>query len=490
MAEEDYIKAPTSRLDANTVASSRAMDASRRATSDQRQGMAVERMLQRKWKRAVRKDDYGAMAAIGNEMKDMGLSRIGKGGIQSSEQNDLEAFRRAETARRTGNRAAKEMDAILGPDGEEPAKAGEAPPKEDAGAAIERDVANERSSEGAGYGRPAGTPSDPSSRLLAENNPAPSSTLAGKPKWQPDSRKQFIADLEKSDSFKRGDSEAIERAAKRGSKYGISKEQLELYANNEKASPSMGRALLEKKQKGGPDQKALEREESIKKRLWDPVKPGEETALEGATRVRNSGIKLDSIKEDIFDRELAIVDSEAKTRRLRGRDDMQPSPDPDFSESRALLEKKKEDKELAAQTKKAEMLEGLKAQGEADKWNVDPNKFLFDEAGVERIGVRDDPRYAALKLKKDAFEEAWWKEGKILPFGANKDAPAKQNALAKKLMIEKSIQQGVDISGFTKQDPEWHAQYESARMDDQKLKSAMASQQENQAQFNDMASAF
>ena len=487
MAEEDYIKAPTSRLDANTVASSRAMDAGRRAVSDQRQGMAVERMLQRKWKRAVRKDDYGAMAAIGNEMKGMGLSRIGKGGIQSSEQNDLEAFRRAETARRTGNRAAKEMDAILGPDGEEPAKAGEAPPKEDAGAAIEKNVANDRASADAGYGRPAGTPSDPSSRLLPENNPAPSSALAGKPKWQPDSRKQFIADLEKSDSFKRGDPEAIERAAKRGAKYGISKEQLMLRASGQNSRPSdVAKALeVDRQNESNPDILKPEPSKTVKKDM----------------RIR--GFDLQSISGDILDREIATFDSQAKTRRLLGRDEMQPSPDPDFSESRALVAKKKADKKLAAQEKKLgdkeANIRNSKAQQEADYWNVDPASIT---SGISTANIvdRSDPRYEAMKIKEESFNEASRLKytagsffdtihGRASADQLNKNS---QNYIndARQKMVSKAIERGVDISGFTKQDPEWHAQYQSAREDDQKIKSAMASLQETQSKYNDMASSF
>ena len=481
MAEEDYIKAPTSRLDANTVASSRAMDASRRAVSDQRQGMAVERMLQRKWKRAVRKDDYGAMAAIGNEMKGMGLSRIGKGGIQSSEQNDLEAFRRAETARRTGNRAAKEMDAILGPDGEEPAKAGEAPPKEDAGAAIEKNVANDRASADAGYGRPAGTPSDPASKLFPENNPAPSSAFGGKPKWQPDSRKQFIADLEKSDSFKRGDSEAIERAAKRGAKYGISKEQLMLRASGRDSRPSdVAKALeVDRQNESNPD--------ILKPEPSEILKPEPSEMVKEAMRIR--GLGLQSISKDILDRKLATVDSEAKTRRLLGRDEMQPSADPDFSESRALrgVGQKKRDAQFAENEKarKEELDQTI-------YWNTPEQEILGKkrDSNGRTFYRKDDPRYVPMKIKKEAYDSSLLVDFKT-PGGLNTPdiLERKRMTYIKNQMIGKAIELGTDISGFTKQDPEWHAQYQIAREDDQKLKSAMASLQETQAKYSDIASA-
>jgi hypothetical protein len=247
---------PQSRLDDRTLANSRAIDASRRAASDQRQRMGVERSMQRQFRRAVRHGDIQAISALGNQMDSMGLSRIGKGGIASAEENDAEAFRRAETQRQAGAQVGREIDAMTGRGGVSPVGMGarpdqgaEGPVMPSAGQQIEAATRtlNPRASAGAGYGRSI----DPKHNLDSEadravrsreqlgvsdgpvNGPAQPGWMAG----MADNRQKFIYDLNRSDLFKSGDADALERAATRGAKFGISKDQLIAHSQGKEATP-------------------------------------------------------------------------------------------------------------------------------------------------------------------------------------------------------------------------------------------------------------
>jgi hypothetical protein len=426
MGKENEIIRPQSRLDANTVAKSRAIDAQRGAVNAERQGMQNERALQRQYRRAVRRNDIGQAAAINDLLTKTGGSIVGPV-IRKAEEERMVAGQRAiDRADQQNKIRAGGIPPIEG-------EQDNPPPKVDQGGAddIEGKTANSRSKPGAGKGRPAKGGGD---RTVGDRNeeadgieqqaappPAQGSKVASgeknKPTQQPDdSFESFANDLKRSKLVASGDSGAIERAVARGEDLGATREQTLYEIENNKGTSIPTLASL----------------------------PPDEPKIKPSNKLKEIGDILDSVKF-----------SEPSIFGPKGTDKQTPDfvrvPIP----SRPA---KPSNKEL-----NLAQLEQTKIQADADYWNVDPNKFLFNGSGKQRFGIESDPRYAAMKIKKMAFERAWLKEGKILPFGANKDAPKKQEALAKKLMIEMAIAEGQDISGFTKQDPAFNMAYLNAK---------------------------
>lgn len=119
MAENEILK-PQSRLDANSVAASRALDAERGAVNAERQGMQTERALQRKYRRAVRNEDYGGAAAISQTLAQTGGSTVGPV-IRKAESERMVAGQRA--IDRTDQQM-KIRDGGVGPDGKPQVNAG------------------------------------------------------------------------------------------------------------------------------------------------------------------------------------------------------------------------------------------------------------------------------------------------------------------------------------------------------------------------------
>ena len=99
---------PVSRLEDASLGNSNAIAEQRRATNAERQSMAVERSMQRQYRRAVRRNDMQAISVLGSQMSDMGLSRTGGGGIQDSQENNRiasdRAFNRADQLNQAGGR--------------------------------------------------------------------------------------------------------------------------------------------------------------------------------------------------------------------------------------------------------------------------------------------------------------------------------------------------------------------------------------------------
>jgi hypothetical protein len=193
---------PVSRLEDASLGNSNAIAEQRRATNAERQSMAVERSMQRQYRRAVRRNDMQAISVLGSQMSDMGLSRTGGGGIQDSQENNRiasdRAFNRADQLNQAGGRGGSAPRPLRENPMANPQNGAEGPllPSQEVDGANAIEAAagapgavGARGTNGqTGNGtispnsRPAGTAGVRESRLLPENNPAPSSNAASSAK--------------------------------------------------------------------------------------------------------------------------------------------------------------------------------------------------------------------------------------------------------------------------------------------------------------------
>ncbi len=78
-----------------------------------------------------------------------------------------------------------------------------------------------------------------------------------------------------------------------------------------------------------------------------------------------------------------------------------------------------------------------------------------------------DPRYKALSIKNAAYSQAWWETPGSMISTLRQDLDKAPEIIVKEKargrMISDALSKGVDISGITKQDPEFHKQYEDQK---------------------------
>lgn len=300
---------PVSRLKDASLANSNAIAEARRATNSERHQMGRERLLQRKWRWAASRNDYAGMAAYGDQLDALKVSRTGGVGIQDSQENNRiaadRAFNRADQLNQAGGRGGAAA---------EPQKPAPHPFARNVGQGAADDIeaaagapgaAGERGTRGqTGNGtinpnaRPAGTADVRQSRLLPENNPAPSST--GSSKLRP--RAQFIADLDKSELFKDGDAGAIERAVARGDKFGITREQVLARQQGRDATLS-GIA----KEKEAIASRQPEQRDDV---VLGPEAPPEDSLIAQATRIQRAGKEA----KQLTDEGIAFTDKALENR--------------------------------------------------------------------------------------------------------------------------------------------------------------------------------
>ncbi len=375
MATSQSPVVPKSRLEDSSKANSLAIDEARRAQTAERQSMATRRSLQRQYRRAVRKGDVSTIAGLGRHMTDMGLSPLGGGGIQSAEENDRiandRAYNRADQINQATGRGAD-------PNGS---------PAEATGVANDIEAG--------------------ASKVVRRVAPPAAKTVIG------DTREKFIEDVGRSALFQDGDSDAIERAATRGSKFGITKEQLMVHSQDGDATPS-GIA------------KAKADAASRKEPVFSPVEDEEPSDLmKMATGYK---AKSDGLKGQIEEGR-ASVEAQLASNPM---EDEIPEPSlPVLSRSAVADAQSARDDYAKAKA------EDNEADWQSRYWNT--NVADLD---------KNDPRYAAAKIKHEAFRGRLWGQ------------PSKEESETS--MIHQAILEGVDISGITRQDQALHSKYKKA----------------------------
>jgi hypothetical protein len=446
--EKDYTEAPTSRLGANTVSASRALDAQRRANSAQRQGMALERTMQRKYRRAVRNNDLQAISTYGGQLDKMQISKFGGGGIQSAEENDLQAARRAERAREIGNQVGKETDRLTGRNN---TVGGDSASRTDSGLGAPDGEAGLKELERA----------EPNSQAeadaLASDAAKERQKIFGGSFVTP--RNKFFSDLENSESIKSGNPEAIGAAAEAGKKFGITRDQIEAF------SPGL----------------IKERERRIKE------KADEESAFDALAKAsdKNETLRMSEklkgvneafmknpafANEDLFDfsntekRGKAIAD---KKQAAEDQKDIKVQLEQSRNKTALLLDKAKERSEsFSSERKQIE-----KDFKDYEYWSAPEEDVLNKIKYVGRSGVLDksDPRFKAYDLRRSVINDFdsskinvyYPQQGRTLKLNESATKLARKDALQSS-MIERAISNNVDISGFANLDPDFKIKYEKA----------------------------
>jgi hypothetical protein len=288
---------PVSRLEDASLGNSQAIAEARRATSSERQSMAVERSMQRQYRRAVRKGDMQTISVLGSQMSDMGLSRTGGGGIQDSQENNRiasdRAFNRADQLNQAAGRGGTAPEPQKGTPHPFAPNVGQGAADDIEAAAGASGAVGARGTNGqtgtstvSPNSRPAGTAFQRESKLLPENNPAPSSAgIKGV-----DNRSKFIADLDKSELFKEGDAGAIERAVARGDRFGITREQV--LARQQGRDATLSGIAKEK------EAIAKREEEKDTDVVMGPEAPPEDSLIAEATRIQRAGNKAKELTNE------------------------------------------------------------------------------------------------------------------------------------------------------------------------------------------------
>ena len=319
MAENEIIT-PKENLKANTVADTRAIAAKRGAINAERQAMQTERTLQRKYRRAVRNDDFGGAADISKLLAQTGGSTVGPV-IRQAEQERAVAGQRAIDRADQQNKIRAGGTAALMPGDQRPVEpdpanppaavnAGNQPGADEVAAQA---TANLEAKAGAGNGRAtkgdanvlkdsqraakgggdgAVNDRDEAPNAIEARAAAPAAQAAEPPPkaFQPDSRQRFIGDLRKSDSFNRKDPNAINKAIERGSQFGISRDQIKAFSKDPtSATPSL-RAQAAK------DDLAREVEEN-----WNKEVSGREAVIRSKALDLDNGLMSRSARDAFYD---------------------------------------------------------------------------------------------------------------------------------------------------------------------------------------------
>lgn len=466
MGKENEIIRPQSRLDANTVAASRAVDAQRAAVNAERQGMQTERSLQRKYRRAVRKDDFAAAADIAKTLALTGGTTVGPV-IRKAEEERMVAGQRAidraslqEKIRNGGATTPLPGDprAVEGEGGNPPPKVdakGQEGADEVAGQAAK--TANPNATAGAGRGKSikkdgsetVGDKNEAADSIEAQGSAAPviasseGQVKKSDGKWRPNNRQNFIEDLRSSDLFKSGDQNAVERAVKRGEGLGISRDQVEAFSRGDDASLS---AIAKEK----ANQLASKR------------------AQEALSDELTKDNRLEKLKEE--------KDSVAKIKRASELLDSfsgisEPSPyGPTGNIPQSVFVRKDIQKPVtlgpSLPTSKEEVLAMKPMSKEAFAyWNVDPSsiagKKTMNIVSSSYDGNKSDPRYPAMRIKAESLDEVGGLDYSKNFLQVNPEV-ARKNAIQQS-MIKKALDRNVDISGFTTQEPRFHEAYLEAK---------------------------
>lgn len=462
---------PVSRLEDASLGNSNAIAEARRAASSERQSMAVERTMQRQFRRAVRRNDLQTISVLGSQMSEMGLSRTGGGGIQDSQENNRiateRAFNRSDLLNRAGGRGgvapqplreqpmANPENGAQGPllpsqkneadDIEAAAGVFDAPRKTNGRTGEE--TVNPRS-------RRAGTADVRESRLIPENNPSPSRDT--KNNLLP--RAQFVADLKSSELIKNQDSSAIERAAKRGADFGISREQIEAFSRGGDASPS-----------GIAKQRAdtLASKKRIEEGSRDLIAEKDTEELVGkATKLRDAY------------REIRSVPEISAPSRYGPQGDIPMGPD--------VIPEPPIKNPIAKAS--APVFKPLDPSS-ADYWNVDPESVAGKKTmGVFKVsydGDRSDPRYPVMRIKAEAIDEVG---GLDYSGNRHKVRPdiARENAI-QETIIKKSIKSNLDISDYARASgPDFYSKYQKALELDRVYKTATADLKKTELQVSNL----
>jgi hypothetical protein len=484
MGKENEIIRPQSRLDANTVAKSRAIDAQRGAVNAERQGMQTERALQRKYRRAVRNEDFGGAADIAKTLALTGGSTVGPV-IRKAEEERMvagqRAIDRAELQLKIRDGGAKTP--LPGDPRPIEGEQDNPPPKVDQGGAddIEGKTANPRSKPGAGKGRPA---KGGGNRTVGDRNeeadgieqqaappPAQGSKVASGEKNKPtqqldDSFESFANDLKRSKLIASGDSGAIERAVARGEDLGATREQTLYEIENNKGTSIPTLASLP------PDEKPSLSQEVSK-------------ALEG---IKKTGNILDSVKF-----------SEPSPFGPKGTD--KQTPDPDFSKSRNTSK---------AKSKNPAAFQEPEIESTA-YWNINPSEVTsmkkMEGEGVNAYLTADtsDPRFPVMKIIQDA--EAKIKDAYLgrdakrrvynalgqMGFVAKDEFYSDENARVEKQrmvdheVIWRAAKEGVDLTDYARtRGPVFFNDYQEAKNVQARIKSDEFLAAELQAQVSDL----
>jgi len=443
--EKDYTEAPTSRLGANTVSASRALDAQRRANSAQRQGMALERTMQRKYRRAVRNNDLQAISTYGGQLDKMQISKFGGGGIQSAEENDLQAARRAERAREIGNQVGEETDRLTGKN-----------------KTIGDNGTNRTDSVA---GAPDGDTGTKTMKKKEANPQAESDALASDAAKErqkifgvsfKDRANQFFSDLENSKSIKRGDPKAIGAAAEAGKKFGITRDQIEAFSQ------------------GLPPSKKAIRERSIEKENLQKSQAAiaaEKDEIDANEKTKQLSEKLKGVK-DAFLKDDELGDEHLlRFRNLEER--LKAAEDQKSILNQVKQSRDETDRLLARRIRLKEEIEGdlKEANRQIDLWTAPEDEVLNKKKyiGITNVPYEPDPRSKAYELRKNVINDFDGskinvynkQEGRTWEIDENATRIARRDALQSR-MIEKAISNNVDISGFANLDPDFKIKYEKA----------------------------
>ena len=472
MAENEIIT-PKENLKANTVADTRAIAAKRGAINAERQAMQTERTLQRKYRRAVRNDDFGGAADISKLLAQTGGSTVGPV-IRQAEQERAVAGQRAIDRADQQNKIRAGGTAALMPGDQRPVEpdpanppaavnAGNQPGADEVAAQA---TANPEAKAGAGNGRATKgdatalkgsqrAAKDGSDGAIGDRNEAADSIEAQGPaapeaqpkkadgSFRPNNRKNFIEDLRSSNLFKAGDPNAVERAIKRGEGLGINRDQVEAFARGGDASLS-GIAKEKANQLASKRAQEALSDELIKDNRLERLKEGKDSMA----KLKRAGELLDSFDGVSAPSRYGPDGDIAQSSFVRKDVEKSPILGPSFPLSKeAALEMDPNGKEGAAY------------------WNVDPysiaGKKTMNVVSSPYDGDRSDPRYPAMRIKAEAFDEVSGLDYsktrfQVLPEIARKNA-------AQQIMIKKALDRNVDISGFTRQDVKFHESYLEAK---------------------------
>ena len=455
---------PVSRLEDASLGNSQAIAEARRATSSERQSMAVERSMQRQYRRAVRKGDMQTISVLGSQMSDMGLSRTGGGGIQDSQENNRiasdRAFNRADQLNQAAGRGGAAPESQKGAPHHFAPNVGQGAADDIEAAAGAPGAIGARGTNGqtgtntvSPNSRPAGTAFQRESKLLPENNPAPSS--GGQKKLLP--RAQFIADLKGSELIKNQDSDAIERAAKRGADFGIGRDQIEAFARGGDATPSGA---------------AKEKADALASRNEND-RLSEELVAESATELKDQAVKL----RDIFRGVSSLPEISAPSKY---------GPQGDIPIGSDVIAESPIKNNLA---KVSEPVFKPLDPKSADYWNVDPESVAGKKTkGIFKLsyeGDRSDPRYPVMRIKAEAIDEVGGLDYSRNRFEVRPDI-AREKAI-QETTIRKAINSNLDISDYARASgPDFYSKYQKALESDRVYKRAAADLKKTESQVSNL----
>jgi len=457
--ETDYTEAPTSRLGANTLAASRAMDAKRRATSAQRQGMGFERTMQRRYRQAVRNKDIQAASFYGSQLGDMGVSKSGGAGIQSTEENNFQAARRAERAREIGNQVGQETDRLTGknqPSGTVDTKASPASSgTPDGEAEITRLTADavEQSSGGAS---------------LAEDVKKFGGSFISP-------RNQFIADLKKSKLIKDEDPNAINVAAERGAKFGITKDQIEAFSQGLDANKSAIKTRAK-------DNKDI----TLAYEALDKEKTSNESRQVNEKTVSDFKAIFDSIPANPLYDDPAYAGTIRSQRNEKIQTAGKQAEEAESNRDNKLAEISKEKNNILLQNQNranqgiSERFKIQKSFSDYEYWTASDDEVLSKTKRSSQSELQaldtSDPRFPAYNLRKNILNEKDFSKIKVFNSGQGRNLginqeetnKARKNAFQYE-MINRAISENIDISGFASIDPDFKIKYDAALKDEREI---------------------